>query len=353
MRPETLTTAVLGLNDAGRQILRTAAATGLFRIVAVADQDALLAERIAGEYDCQAHGDFRQMIVQNHLDCLIVAAETHNCDEQIKTALKRGYNVLKLAPPARTFEEALEYIQMAEGQGVQFAVASPARFRSSYQETRELLSQGCVAHPFLVAASCSFGTTDRPAWQSDPKLAGGGVLLQDCYHTVDQVLWNFPLPGQIYALQTNAAPDKQQRLSRTEDTAVVCLKFSDALMGSMIATRGGEPAPDRATIEIHGRDARLTVTPTEVVLSTQAGDDDGQTWRYDEDGIAVEERMLTAFARSILAPDAHRPIVTAAETLRNMAVLQSAYLSARTGFPEEPARILQLAGNLVGTAANI
>jgi hypothetical protein len=29
-----------------------------------------------------------------------------------------------------------------------------------------------------------------------------------------------------------------------------------------------------------------------------------------------------------------------------MAVLEAAYLSARTGFPEEPARILQLAGGL-------
>ena len=35
-------------------------------------------------------------------------------------------------------------------------------------------------------------------------------------------------------------------------------------------------------------------------------------------------------------------ITSAQDSLRNMAVLESAYLSARTGFPEQPAKFLQL-----------
>ena len=36
-----------------------------------------------------------------------------------------------------------------------------------------------------------------------------------------------------------------------------------------------------------------------------------------------------------------------------MAVLESAYLSARTGFPEEPARILQMAGRPASTVTSV
>ena len=352
MASETLATAVLGLNEAGRRILQTAVATGLFQIRAVADQDLPRAEKVAAEHDCQAYSDYRQLIVQNRFDCLIVAAETHTCDEQIRAAIKKGFHVLKLAPPARTFEETLEYVQMAESENVQFAVFNPTRFQSSYLAARELLSQGCVEHPFLISASCSFGAADRPAWQSDPKLAGGGVLLHDCFGTIDQILWNFPIPGQVYALKTNTAPDKQQRLSLTEDVVVVCMKFTDSLMGSVIATRRGEIAPDSTCIEIHGKDARLTVSPDEVTLKTRRARTD-QTWRYDREQPLAEERLLTALAHSLLAPDEHRPVTTAAENLKSMAVVESAYLSAKTGFPEEPARILQLAGSLGGPATSI
>ena len=84
MGSESLTTAILGLNDTGRSMLKAAASTGLFQIKAVADQDQQKAEKAAVEYGCEAYTDYRQLVVQNQLDCLLVAAETHTCDEQIQ-----------------------------------------------------------------------------------------------------------------------------------------------------------------------------------------------------------------------------------------------------------------------------
>ena len=53
--------------------------------------------------------------------------------------------------------------------------------------------------------------------------------------------------------------------------------------------------------------------------------------------------LLKNFALSILSPKESKLCSTGRENLRNMAVIESAYLSARTGFPEEPNRILQMA----------
>ena len=56
-------------------------------------------------------------------------------------------------------------------------------------------------------------------------------------------------------------------------------------------------------------------------------------------------RMFAAvedFALSILNPDEHKGISGGRENLRNMAVMESAYLSSRTGFPEEPAKVLDM-----------
>jgi predicted dehydrogenase len=343
MGSESLTTAILGLNEAGRRMLKAAASTGLFRIKAVADLDQQKAEKAAAEYGCEAYTDYRQLVVQNQLDCLLVAAETHTCDEQIKTAIRRKFNILKAAPPARTFAEALEYVELAQGEKVRFAVANPGRFRTGSVLARDLIAQGRLGHTFLIAAGCTFGNADRPAWQIDPQVAGGGVLLHDCYPVLDQILWSFPLPEQVYALKTNHAPDKQQRLCLTEDTAIVSMRFSDACMGSLVATRSSEIGAGRVYIEIHGKEARLTVTDREVTLQTRDSGDD-RKWQYQEDEQVLMERLLSSFAMSLANPDECEFPGSGVESLRNMAVLESAYLSAKTGFPEEPARILRMAG---------
>ncbi len=344
MESGSLTAAVLGWNDSGQRLLKAAVSTGCFQIKAVADQDLQKAEKAAAEYHCDAYGDYRQLIVQNQLDCLLVAAETHTCEEQLKAAFKKKFHVLKVAPLARTFEESLEYVRLAEAAGVQFAVANPARFQGSFLAAHEMITQGRLEHPFLVSVRCSFRAAEPLAWQTDPGLAGGGVLLHDCYPLLDQLLWTFPLPAQVYALKTNRAADKQQRLYLTEDTALVCLTFSDALTGSLVATRADAIGPHRVSIEIHAKDARLTVTQDQLEFRTRDSHGD-TTWRYEEDEQVALQRLLSSFARSVLTPADHPLASSGQENLRNMAVLEAAYLSAKTGVPEEPARILRLAGN--------
>jgi predicted dehydrogenase len=347
MAIETLTTAVLGLDQKGWLLLDAASKAGCFQIRAVADLDAHRAEKAAARYGCDAYTDYRQLIVQNQLDCLLLATDIHAYGEHLKTAIKRKFNILKLAPPARSFEEASEFAQMAESEGVTFAIANPARFNPSYITAHELILQGHIEQIYLITAYCSQTVPDRPAWYADPKLAGGGVLMHDCYQVLDQILWSFPVPQQVYALNTNGAPDKQQRLYRTEDTSVVSLRFNDALLGNIVATHRNEIGPNETVIRIYGRDAVLTVTDNLVTMTTCEGRGD-QRWQYDQDQADTMGRLLTDFAQSIRIAQEPSLVSSAAESLRNMAVLESAYLSARTGFPEEPAKILQFGRSPAG-----
>jgi predicted dehydrogenase len=352
MAEKTLTAAILGLGKAGQRLLEAVQATSDFRIKAVADQDQQQVERVARDLECEPYTDYRQLIVQNQLDCLLVASDIHLCDEHLKTALKKGFHVLKLAPPARDFEETLEYARLAEAEKAYFAIANPARFRSSYQKAHSLLVEEQVRQIFLITAHCSISNHDRPAWYTDPKLAGGGVLLHDCHQIIDQILWSFPIPQQVYALTTNQAPDKQQRLYLTEDTAVVSMKFTDAVMGNIVATRSSDPGPNDMSLRIYGRDTVLTVDDRQVTIRS-AADGEDQTWEFDESEQDAMVRLLSSLAQSIRTPQEHPLVSSGAENLANMAVFESAYLSARTGFPEEPARILRLTGNPSGAVTSI
>lgn len=352
MTTEALTAAVLGLDKKGWLLLEAATGAECFQIKAVADQDPQKAEKAAAKYKCDAYTDYRQLIVQNQLDCLLLATDVHAYSEHLKTAIKRKFNILRLAPPARNFEEACEYAQMAESENIRFAVANPSRFNPSYITAHELILQEHIKQVYLVTACCNAVATDRPSWYADPKLAGGGVLMHDCYQMIDQILWSFPVPQQVYALNTNGAPDKQQRLYLTEDTSVVSLRFTDALVGSITATRRNDVEPNGMSLKIYGKDALLTVTEDVVTLDTPGGREN-QRWEYVQDESDTMRRLLASFARSITNPDEPSLVTTAAQGLNNMAVLESAYLSSRTGFPEEPARILQLGRSTAGKATSV
>ena len=71
------------------------------------------------------------------------------------------------------------------------------------------------------------------------------MLLYECWEIIDQISLNFGLPQQVYCpvLSTvegvagSAAPDRQQRLYLTEDSAIVTMKFNDTLSGNLLAGR--------------------------------------------------------------------------------------------------------------------
>ncbi len=360
-----LKTAVLGLDDRGQFLLKVASKIEHFEIAAVADKDTNLVEKIAEQYKCDFYDDYRQLITQNQLDCLFVAAGTHSCDEYIRMGMKKKFNILKLTPVARNFEKAAEFAALAEQENIQFAIANLRRFGQSYLGFGDFLRDGRIEQVFLITAFCRFSEQPKDKWRTDPKLAGGGVLLHDCYEVIDQIILNFGVPQQIYSLNTNQAQDKQQRLYLVEDTAVVTMKFSDTLIGNLIAFQREGVGPREEFLRVYGKDKIVTVSDKKLTAGQGAeqnsvfakasafaeatGDkppDKEEAFTYDDDESGRMEKLLNNFALSILSPDENKLCSSGKENLKNMAVIESAYLSARTGEPEEPGRILQMAGNM-------
>jgi predicted dehydrogenase len=340
MSENQLKTAVLGLDDRGQLLLEAASQIDLFQIQAVADKDTNLAESTASKYKCAFYDDYRQLIIQNQFDCLLVAAGIHSCYEHVKMAMKKKTNILKLAPPARNFQETAELVHLAEDENIRFVIANPMRFAQSFLTFRQFLQQGNIEQIFLITAFCSVGNEHITAWQTDPKLAGGGVLLHNCYQIIDQIIWNFPAPQQVYSLNTNTAGDRQQRSYLTEDTTVVTMKFTDTFFGNLIASKVF--GQEQQILMVYGKDKILTISSARFIVSDNLGQANEESEFHDDESI-WHMALLKNFAMSILSPDKNTPCSSARENLNDMAVIEAAYLSARTGMPEEPGRILKIA----------
>ena len=353
MSVNKLKTAILGLNEDGKLLLEAALATDLFQIEAVADKDIHLVEKTADKLKCEAFDDFRQLItstdarIESDNRVLLVAAETHTCDEYIKMAMKKKFHCLKLPPIARYFDEASEFVRLSEEENVIFSIANTGRYSKGYQALRDYIKKNKLEQIFLMTVFSTFSEPPADTWHTDPKLSGGGVLLHNCYKIIDQIVLNFGLPQQMYSLNTNQARDRQQRMYLTEDTAVVTLKFSDTLVGNIITLRRSGIGPQQEYLRFYDNDKILTVNENKFSIK----DGSGEVTKLEEFTDTKLDRMtllLKDFAMSILSPKENKPVSTGKENLKNMAVIESAYLSARTGFPETPDKIINMPSAVQG-----
>lgn len=334
-----LKSAVLGLNKIGCCLLRAAAKIDHFEISAVADRDSKLAEETAGKYNCLWYDDYRQLLMGNEFDCLLVSVNIHSCIEHIRTAIKKKINILKTAPPARDFAEVVELVRLAENEKIIFSISNPGRFAKGWCVFHDYIRKSDTERFFLAKALCPVIDEERSAWRSDPKLAGGGVLLHNCYGLVDQIIRNFGLPNQVYSLMTSTAGDRQQRYYMTEDAVVVTMKFTDTFFCNLIVNKDFGYAKE--VLNVYSNDNIFIISDEQFTISRYMN---GQI--HKPEVISSSEgcwrELLSNFALSIISPSENRICSSIRENLRNMAVIESAYLSSRTGFPEEPGKILQM-----------
>jgi predicted dehydrogenase len=347
MRESPLKTAVLGLDEAGRFLLEAARGLDLFNITAVADSDTNLAQQFGKLWNCASYDDYRQLIMQNQLDCLFVAAPLHTCAEYLRMAIKKKFNIFKLPPLGRNYGEAAELVKLAAAEEISLVVANPGRFAPGAIAFKKFMLENPEQQYFFILAASGMKKGSDPfsqKWRSDPVLAGGGVILYDCWEVIDRIVWNFGVPQQVYCVAGNSAADSRQRAYLTEDSATITMKFNDALSGTFLSGRAagtiGEGHQNRLTAQ--GQNVRITLDDKcfEVI------DNQGQSLRreeFDDDWLGRMKKSLENFASNLLWPEQNPLVSTTAESLKIMAFIEAVYLSSRTGMPEEPGRILQIA----------
>jgi predicted dehydrogenase len=284
------------------------------------------------------------MLVQTAPKIFLAGGPTYQCAEWISLALDKQCSVFKTAPAGLTFEQASGWIRTAYRQGRQFLVVEPRRFHPLVQVFGELIDREEVSSWHLISVVCRLPQSlsePQERWRFDPSLAGGGVLLQQGYWLVDCLLLFFGLPQQIYMQRCSQAPDRQQRLSTTEDTAAAVMRFSDALIAEISASRTlGPPAE---FLRLCGKERVFTLEREQLTICGH----DGRLLerrRICTEPNSWAQELLAMYIRHLDNPQQYPLFPPPEADLRTMAVFEAAYLSSRTGMPESPSRILEVGG---------
>lgn len=209
---------VIGVGSMGRNHARVYDELDEVELVAVADCDLSLAERVAAHYRVRAYGDCVTMLEKEKPELVSVAVPTCEHLNVARAAIERGVNVLVEKPIAATVAEGQEMIGLAEQYGVTLSVGHVERFNPAIIELKRRLNEGQLGRIFEIHA--------RRLGPFPPRIRDVGVVIDLATHDLDVMRYLVGSPVErIYA-------ETERRIhTEHEDLLMGLIKFSDGILG--------------------------------------------------------------------------------------------------------------------------
>ena len=202
-------------------------------LAAVCDTDSNRAALVADRFEIPAWFDQPERMLQvEKLDCVLVATPTISHLPLCKLALESGADVLIEKPFARNFDEARQMVETAERTGRLLMIGMNHRFRDDTALLKQLLESGELGELLMVRSGWlkRHGVWGRPYWFTDPKLSGGGVLLDLGIQMLDLVLYLLGFPTVV---EMACGISHKTLELEVEDTAVAFIRFADEVVFSL------------------------------------------------------------------------------------------------------------------------
>ncbi len=156
----------------------------------VCDLDLKRAEALARTApECRAVSEIGAAM--DSCDAVVVATTHHTLCELALVAVKAGKHVLLEKPGAIRSADLRELRSEAEKRGVCVRLGYNHRYHPAFLKAREIVDAGGVGDLMFIRGRYGHGGRigyDRE-WRADPKLSGGGELIDQGVHLIDLSSW--------------------------------------------------------------------------------------------------------------------------------------------------------------------
>jgi predicted dehydrogenase len=312
-----------------------------FRVVALCDVDQAKAEKLATRFPVErVYTDWRHMLETERPDVVSVCTPNALHEEQVIAALEHGAHVLCEKPLATSAPAAERMFAAARRAGRWLMAAQSHRFTPEATAAKEIVDTGRLGFVYDAEALVwsRLGLPGRGVFHRRA-LSGGGVLLDNGVHVLDQALWLMGGPravgvtavtGRYFGHRpeiVEVAPGEwNPEEFDVEDFAVAFVRLEGGrslTLRAAWAAHLDEAAPLRT--RLLGTEAGLTTVPFMV-----CGIADGALYDEVRDDLPPDRRFELEMAHwaSVVRGETE-PLVREEETLTVLRVLDAAYQSAR------------------------
>jgi predicted dehydrogenase len=169
------------------------------------------------------------------LDGIVIATPSALHAEQSIRALQNGMAVFSQKPLGRTAAEVRSIIRAAQAADRLLGVDFSYRFTDGMRRVHDAIASGRIGE--IYACDLMFHNAygpDKP-WFYDPKLSGGGCVMDLGVHLVDLALWNLGFPSVARVTGNLFAGGKplESNPSQVEDYGIATVEFASGAVAHL------------------------------------------------------------------------------------------------------------------------
>jgi predicted dehydrogenase len=217
--------ALIGAGGIAQTYAQAFQTSGCCRLVAVADVRRESADAFAEPFAAKSYIDYKTLAENESVDGAIICTPPNSHPEIATFFMKKGVHVLCEKPLCLTVAEAREMIECAEKYGVKFTMASKFRYVADTVKAKSLVASGVLGEvvQFENAFTAKVDMTKR--WNSDLKISGGGVLIDNGTHSVDIIRYFLGPIEEVLTIESSRMQglkvDENVRLLARTKTGIV------------------------------------------------------------------------------------------------------------------------------------
>jgi predicted dehydrogenase len=287
----------------------------------IADVRPESASALAATYGVEPVVDPYELVDPDRVDLALLCTPPITHEPLAIAFLEAGVPVMCEKPLATSRASAQAILAVADRTGTMLTMASKFRFVDDITQARAALHAGHLGDVVGVEVAFSSRVDMRSRWNSDPAVAGGGVLIDNGTHAVDIVRFLLGPVESVLATTTTVTPGMQ-----VEDTALALLRTRDGHLGTVSVAWSIDRMADRY-VGVFGTEGTLEVGWQQSRLRVGNGPETRIGTGYEKIGALAAN--LTNTARAVLGVE--DLVVTPMDAIASVAVVEAGYQSAITG----------------------
>jgi predicted dehydrogenase len=288
-------------------------------LVGVADVRLAAAEAIAARFPgCRAFDRFPSLVEGPEFDAVIICTPPNTHEPIACHFLREGKHVLCEKPFTTSTASARRMLVAADRAGLVLTMASKFRYVADVIRAKQLLAEGLIGAVILFENAFTSRVDMRGRWNSDPAIAGGGVLIDNGAHSLDLTRYFL---GPL--VEVNVVEGRRIQPLPVEDTVQVFVRSAAGAVGTIDLSWSMNKELD-SYINIHGengtirvgwRESKYKLAGSSDWVLFGAGYDKGQAFRHN----------IGNFARHLR--DAEPLVISSRDALANVEAIDAGYSS--------------------------
>lgn len=252
---------IVGMGNMGLAHARIMKNTPNAVLAAVCDVVPDRREKAEQEFGVPGFDEHVKLMDSKQIDAVLIAVPHYFHTAIAKAAFERGIHVLCEKPVAvgvRDAREINETYKKYENK-LKFGINFQSRTNPIFRKMRTLIAEGELGEISRITYICSDWFRSNAyyassSWRGTWSGEGGGVLINQCPHSLDQFQW---IPGMMPIRVTAVAFIGKTHPIEVEDEVSAIMEYANGAIGHFICTTGETPGSNR--LEIAGDLGKLLV----------------------------------------------------------------------------------------------